>query len=142
MGRRGADCVALYRAPPLCPPRSPPQLPKGAAAKKPVGLSPFSRYKARYFDGENASGAPFLHAIGVLFLVGYTIDCACSPAPPSALGSRLGAYFAPPGWLQVLTLTLALYQTTCTSSTTRSESRRRTARRGRRGLLVGWTPPS
>ncbi|GAA5903141.1 hypothetical protein JCM8208_000463 [Rhodotorula glutinis] len=60
---RNANIVSFYSA-----------LPKGAAAKKPVGLSPFSRYKARYFDGENASGAPFLHAIGVLFLVGYTID--------------------------------------------------------------------
>ncbi|BGP56873.1 hypothetical protein JCM8202v2_004506 [Rhodotorula sphaerocarpa] len=49
-------------------------LPKGAAPKKNVGMSPLARYKARYFDGENASGAPFLHVIGGLFLVGYTID--------------------------------------------------------------------
>merc|ERR1711977_127627 len=49
-------------------------LPKGPAPKKNVGLSPLARYKARYFDGENASGAPFLHVIGGLFLIGYTID--------------------------------------------------------------------
>ncbi|GAA5874487.1 hypothetical protein JCM5296_001551 [Sporobolomyces johnsonii] len=50
------------------------KLPKGAAPKKSVGLNPLARYKARYFDGENASAAPFLHIIGGLFLVGYTID--------------------------------------------------------------------
>ncbi|BGP41842.1 ATP synthase f chain, mitochondrial precursor [Rhodotorula kratochvilovae] len=60
---RNAKIVSFYSA-----------LPKGAATKKPVGLSPFARYKARYFDGENASAAPFLHAIVGLFLVGYTID--------------------------------------------------------------------
>lgn len=50
------------------------QLPKGAAPTKKVG-GPISWYKAKYFEGENASGAPFIHAIGLLFLVGYTIDC-------------------------------------------------------------------
>ncbi|GAA5881016.1 hypothetical protein JCM16303_004637 [Sporobolomyces ruberrimus] len=50
------------------------KLPKGAAPKKNAGLNPFSRYKAKYFEGPNASAAPFLHAIGILFLVGYTID--------------------------------------------------------------------
>lgn len=54
------------------------QLPKGAAPPKKVGVSPFAQYKARYFDGENASAAPFLHAIVGLFLVGYTIDCESS----------------------------------------------------------------
>ncbi|BGP18217.1 hypothetical protein JCM10213_007844 [Rhodosporidiobolus nylandii] len=49
-------------------------LPKGPAPQKKVGLSPFARYKARYFDGENASAAPFLHVIGGMFLIGYTID--------------------------------------------------------------------
>ncbi|GAA5872758.1 hypothetical protein JCM8547_006334 [Rhodosporidiobolus lusitaniae] len=49
-------------------------LPKGAAPAKKVGVSPFAQYKARYFDGPNASAAPFLHAIVGLFLVGYTID--------------------------------------------------------------------
>ena len=53
------------------------QLPKGAAPKKSPGANPFARYRARYFEGDNASGAPFLHAIGVMFLIGYTIDCEC-----------------------------------------------------------------
>lgn len=76
---------------PLDPPPTPhdprlPQLPKGAAPKKNVGMSPLARYKARYFDGENASGAPFLHVIGGLFLVGYTIDCE---SPAALLSLRL-----------------------------------------------------
>ncbi|GAA5839775.1 hypothetical protein JCM5353_003759 [Sporobolomyces roseus] len=50
------------------------KLPKGSAPAKKAGLNPLSRYKARYFDGPNASAAPFLHAIVGLFLVGYTID--------------------------------------------------------------------
>ncbi|KAL8291976.1 hypothetical protein RQP46_001442 [Phenoliferia psychrophenolica] len=50
------------------------KLPKGALEKKSAGFSPIAQYKARYFSGDNASGAPFIHAIGVLFLVGYTID--------------------------------------------------------------------
>ncbi|KAK4704969.1 denticleless, partial [Phenoliferia sp. Uapishka_3] len=49
------------------------KLPKGAIEKKSAGFSPIAQYKARYFSGDNASGAPFIHAIGVLFLVGYTI---------------------------------------------------------------------
>lgn len=50
------------------------QLPKGPITKSSPGLNPVARYKARYFEGDNASGAPFIHAIGILFLVGYTID--------------------------------------------------------------------
>jgi hypothetical protein len=70
-------CVVCQLAPPLLPRQTKSkQLPKGPAPKKNVGLSPLARYKARYFDGENASGAPFLHVIGGLFLIGYTIDCA------------------------------------------------------------------
>lgn len=51
------------------------QLPKGPAPKKSAGANPFARYKQRYFEGDNASGAPFIHTIVGLFLVGYTIDC-------------------------------------------------------------------
>ncbi|KAM0790223.1 hypothetical protein ACM66B_005536 [Microbotryomycetes sp. NB124-2] len=50
------------------------KLPKGAAPRKSAGANPFARYRQRYFEGDNASGAPFLHAIGVMFLIGYTID--------------------------------------------------------------------
>ncbi|KAK4049852.1 hypothetical protein OIV83_003908 [Microbotryomycetes sp. JL201] len=50
------------------------KLPKGAAPRKAAGANPIARYRQRYFEGDNASGAPFLHAIGVMFLIGYTID--------------------------------------------------------------------
>ena len=50
------------------------KLPKGPAPKASPGLNPFARYKARYMDGENASGAPLFHAMLGLFLVGYTIE--------------------------------------------------------------------
>ena len=56
------------------------QLPKGHAVKSSPGLNPIARYKQRYFEGENASGAPFVHAIVGLFLIGYTIDCTFLPS--------------------------------------------------------------
>ncbi|KAA1103753.1 ATP synthase f chain, mitochondrial precursor [Puccinia graminis f. sp. tritici] len=46
------------------------KLPKGPAPKASPGLNPFARYKARYIDGENASGAPLFHAMLGLFLIG------------------------------------------------------------------------
>jgi len=39
----------------MTPPIPTEQLPKGAAAPKKVGFSPFARYRARYFEGPNAS---------------------------------------------------------------------------------------
>ncbi|KAG0150459.1 hypothetical protein CROQUDRAFT_38235 [Cronartium quercuum f. sp. fusiforme G11] len=50
------------------------KLPQGPAPKPTGGMNPFARYKARYIDGENASGAPLLHAIIGLFVIGYTIE--------------------------------------------------------------------
>lgn len=50
------------------------QLPKGPAPKANKGLNPFARYKAAYFAPGKESGAPILHAIGAIFLIGYTID--------------------------------------------------------------------
>ncbi|KAH7337280.1 mitochondrial F1-F0 ATP synthase subunit F of fungi-domain-containing protein [Rhizoctonia solani] len=44
------------------------KLPKGPAPPAGNGI------KARYFDGKNASGKPFVAAIVGLFLFGYTID--------------------------------------------------------------------
>ncbi|KAB5590933.1 F1-F0 ATP synthase subunit F domain-containing protein [Ceratobasidium theobromae] len=44
------------------------KLPKGPAPPSGSGL------KARYFDGKNASGKPFVATIVGLFLLGYTID--------------------------------------------------------------------
>ncbi|KAI8321790.1 hypothetical protein GQ54DRAFT_261195 [Martensiomyces pterosporus] len=48
-------------------------LPKGNAEAKAVRGGPLSRYYARYFSGENASGAPIIHVIGVLLVGGYSI---------------------------------------------------------------------
>ncbi|GAB1527700.1 ATP synthase f chain, mitochondrial precursor [Rhizoctonia solani] len=44
------------------------KLPKGPAPPSGSGI------KARYFDGKNASGKPFVAAIVGMFLLGYTID--------------------------------------------------------------------
>ncbi|CAE6438601.1 ATP synthase subunit f, mitochondrial OS=Saccharomyces cerevisiae (strain ATCC 204508 / S288c) GN=ATP17 PE=1 SV=1 [Rhizoctonia solani AG-1 IB] len=44
------------------------KLPKGPAPSTGNGI------KARYFDGKNASGKPFVAAIVGMFLLGYTID--------------------------------------------------------------------
>lgn len=67
------------------------QLPKGALPKKSAGVNPIARYRQAYFEGPEASAAPIGHLIVVLFLVGYTIDCAFplhSRFPP--LGTTLG----------------------------------------------------
>ncbi|CAR56728.1 F1F0 ATP synthase subunit f [Kluyveromyces lactis] len=60
--KRIANVVSFYKS-----------LPQGeAAAVKPSGL--IGRYKAKFFDGENASGKPLLHlAIGILTL-GYSME--------------------------------------------------------------------
>ncbi|KAJ5449294.1 hypothetical protein N7445_004115 [Penicillium cf. griseofulvum] len=48
-------------------------LPRGpAAAVKPTGL--IGRYQARYFNGKNASGVPFIHAIGGILILGYSME--------------------------------------------------------------------
>merc|ERR1712072_1422352 len=48
------------------------KLPKGAAPKQ-GSFNPISAYRQKYFEGD-ASGAPIVHLIGALFLLGYTID--------------------------------------------------------------------
>ncbi|CAM0136885.1 ATP synthase f chain, mitochondrial precursor [Umbelopsis sp. WA50703] len=48
-------------------------LPKGQATPvKPSGL--IGRYKAKYFDGENASATPVVHAIFLIGGISYAID--------------------------------------------------------------------
>ncbi|KAJ5521667.1 hypothetical protein N7527_005782 [Penicillium freii] len=48
-------------------------LPRGpAAAVKPTGL--IGRYQARYFNGKNASGVPFIHAIAGILILGYSME--------------------------------------------------------------------
>jgi F-type H+-transporting ATPase subunit f len=55
------------------------QLPKGpASSPNAKSLNPLARYKARYFDGKNASGAPIVHAIIGIFLIGYTVGASLS----------------------------------------------------------------
>ncbi|CCD22605.1 F1F0 ATP synthase subunit f NDAI_0A04490 [Naumovozyma dairenensis CBS 421] len=51
-------------------------LPKGPAAKtKDLSkLSPIGRYKARYFDGENASGKPIIHLVLAIVTLGYSME--------------------------------------------------------------------
>ncbi|KAJ1882072.1 ATP synthase f chain, mitochondrial precursor [Coemansia sp. RSA 1722] len=53
--------VSLYR-----------NLPKGQAEAKVARGGPLSRYYSRYFEGENASGAPIIHVIGALLVGGYS----------------------------------------------------------------------
>ncbi|KAG2183586.1 hypothetical protein INT43_006592 [Umbelopsis isabellina] len=49
------------------------KLPKGnAETAKPSGL--IGRYKARYFDGENSSATPVIHAIFLIGGISYAID--------------------------------------------------------------------
>ncbi|CAG8383415.1 unnamed protein product [Penicillium salamii] len=48
-------------------------LPRGPAAPaKASGL--IGRYRARYFSGKNASGAPFVHAIAGILILGYSME--------------------------------------------------------------------
>ncbi|KAI5970587.1 ATP17 [Candida margitis] len=50
------------------------KLPQGAApaAKKPT--NPLARYRAAYFDGDNASGKPLLHLAVVILIFGYSLE--------------------------------------------------------------------
>ncbi|KAL3426039.1 mitochondrial f1f0 atp synthase subunit f [Phlyctema vagabunda] len=46
------------------------KLPRGAAPEiKAKGLA--GRYRARYFSGENASGAPIVHVVAGVLIIGY-----------------------------------------------------------------------
>ncbi|CAG7920797.1 unnamed protein product [Penicillium olsonii] len=48
-------------------------LPRGPAAPvKASGL--IGRYQARYFSGKNASGAPLVHAIAGILILGYSME--------------------------------------------------------------------
>ncbi|KAH8696101.1 putative mitochondrial F1F0 ATP synthase subunit F [Talaromyces proteolyticus] len=49
------------------------RLPRGSAPEpKPTGL--LERYQARYFNGKNASAMPFVHVIGTLLVLGYSME--------------------------------------------------------------------
>lgn len=59
--KRMAEVVSFYKKLPTGP---------APAAKKPT--SPFGKYKAAYFDGENASGKPLVHLAVLIIVLGYT----------------------------------------------------------------------
>lgn len=59
--KRMAEVVSFYKKLPTGP---------APAAKKPV--TPWGKYKAAYFDGENASGKPLVHLAVLIILFGYT----------------------------------------------------------------------
>ncbi|CCC67738.1 hypothetical protein NCAS_0A11800 [Naumovozyma castellii] len=49
-------------------------LPQGPAPKINNLSGPLGRYKAKYYDGENASGKPLLHLIGAIVVLGYSME--------------------------------------------------------------------
>lgn len=55
-----ADVVAFYK-----------QLPSGPAPAAKASSNPFSKYKAAYFDGDNASGKPLVHLAVAVITLGY-----------------------------------------------------------------------
>ncbi|KAL6454854.1 ATP17 ATP synthase subunit f [Candida maltosa Xu316] len=61
--KRMAEVVKFYN-----------KLPQGPApaAKKPTGL--IGRYRAAYFDGDNASGKPLIHLAIAVILFGYSLE--------------------------------------------------------------------
>ncbi|QLG72080.1 hypothetical protein HG535_0C04340 [Zygotorulaspora mrakii] len=60
--KRIANVVQFYKS-----------LPQGPAAQiKPSGV--IGRYKAKYFDGNNASGKPLWHLAVSILLMGYSLE--------------------------------------------------------------------
>lgn len=55
-----AEVVSFYKKLPTGP---------APAAKKPT--SPFGKYKAAFFDGDNASGKPLVHLAIAIVTLGY-----------------------------------------------------------------------
>lgn len=48
------------------------KLPQGAAPAPKKPTTPWGKYKAAYFDGDNASGKPLLHLAVAIVVLGYT----------------------------------------------------------------------
>lgn len=48
------------------------KLPQGPAPAPKKPTTPWGKYKAAYFDGDNASGKPLLHLAVVIIIFGYT----------------------------------------------------------------------
>ncbi|EDK41863.1 ATP synthase f chain, mitochondrial precursor [Lodderomyces elongisporus NRRL YB-4239] len=50
------------------------KLPQGPAPAAKKSANPLLRYKAAYFDGDNASGKPLLHLAVAVLLFGYALE--------------------------------------------------------------------
>lgn len=59
--KRMTEVVSFYK-----------KLPSGAAPAPKKPTTPWGKYRAAYFDGENASGKPLVHLALAVLLVGYT----------------------------------------------------------------------
>jgi len=55
-----AEVVSFYK-----------KLPQGPAPAPKAPTNPLSKYKAAFFDGDNASGKPLLHLAVAVVIVGY-----------------------------------------------------------------------
>ncbi|CAK7902131.1 ATP synthase subunit f, mitochondrial [[Candida] anglica] len=59
--KRMAEVVSFYK-----------KLPTGPAPAPKASLTPWGKYKAAYFDGDNASGKPLVHLVLAVVILGYT----------------------------------------------------------------------
>ncbi|CCE86478.1 Piso0_004970 [Millerozyma farinosa CBS 7064] len=59
--KRMTDVVSFYK-----------KLPTGQAPAPKKPTSPLGKYRAAYFEGENASGKPLLHLALAVVVLGYT----------------------------------------------------------------------
>ncbi|EGV60144.1 hypothetical protein CANTEDRAFT_116168 [Yamadazyma tenuis ATCC 10573] len=59
--KRMAEVVSFYKKLPTGP---------APAPKKPI--TPLAKYKAAFFDGDNASGKPLVHLAVAIVILGYT----------------------------------------------------------------------
>lgn len=56
-----AEVVSFYK-----------KLPQGPAPKPKAPTTPWGKYYAAYFEGDNASGKPLIHLAILIVVVGYT----------------------------------------------------------------------
>ncbi|KAG4410442.1 ATP synthase subunit f, mitochondrial [Candida tropicalis] len=61
--KRMAEVVKFYN-----------KLPKGPAPAPAKPTNPIARYRAAFFDGDNASGKPFIHLAIVIVIFGYSLE--------------------------------------------------------------------
>ncbi|CAK9436490.1 uncharacterized protein LODBEIA_P10480 [Lodderomyces beijingensis] len=61
--KRMTEVVSFYK-----------KLPQGPAPAAKKSSNPLARYRAAYFDGDNASGKPLLHLALVVLIFGYSLE--------------------------------------------------------------------